>query len=466
MGNTPSGEPGAGGGSGGPPPPSSTPKEHVAVEIEDEEEVKDVKLATSKESDKKNTSKTPGHTHHDSHHDDYDNDFLHRVVEDAGRWAYGIVFVEVWVLNMDKTHLYRPNDGWWIDQYYHDRIHSEISGESSSSSSNGNGGGGNNTKTKSCCPFCKLTDTKHEEYLDAVPLPPGVGLPGVLWSEVQRGNYATTSSRRLPVPTSPSSQSSAIGSGSPGSPSSSSGRDHQHDTTFGDLSMSKQQQVTWRQIKPLANDPDQPWNPRLQFLANECELEWAAGVPFSVGDVQGLVVYMARHNAQFTKLSNACNESYLINATLLIGTAMNLRHYRHEQLQRRRVELDTTLIRVRNKLLAMKHLGIPLENLINAPPKVSIETQQQLNEMMKKNQEDDLEAMIELTTTLTKSPPTWIECLIRKCIIGGNVLPPPSFTWEQTMWTLFSAFVSLLVLTRIHVRLVGEYGPTSGIVLG
>ena len=436
MGNAPSsGEPG---GSGGPPtPPSSPPKEHVAVEIEDEEEVDgDVKLATSKESDKKNASKTPGH-HHDSHHDDYDNDFLHRVVEDAGRWAYGIVFVEVWVLNSEKTHLYRPNDGWWIDNYYHDRTHNNDANTADTIAAGGSGS----------CPFCKLTDTTHEEYLDAVPLPPGVGLPGVLWSELQRGNYASSRSLSFAAMSSTSRPStvSAVGSGGASSPSSGRG----DTTTFGDLSSSimpmKQQQqqqhaVTWRQIKPLANDPDQPWNPRLQFLAKECDLEWAAGVPFAVGNLQGIVVYMARHNTQFTKLSNPCNESYLINATLLIGTAMNLRHYRHEQLQRRRVELDTTLIRVRNKLLAMKHLGISLENLVNAPPTVSIETQQQLNEMMKKQEDDGkvAEGIVETTT----QKPSWVQSVIRKCIIGGNVLPPPSFTWEQTIWTLFSAFVS------------------------
>jgi hypothetical protein len=44
--------------------------------------------------------------------DVYDNEFFHRVIEDAGRWAFGVIFVEVWVLNETRTHLFRPENGW------------------------------------------------------------------------------------------------------------------------------------------------------------------------------------------------------------------------------------------------------------------------------------------------------------------------------------------------------------------
>jgi hypothetical protein len=51
--------------------------------------------------------------------DAQDDELLHRAVADAGRWAYGTIFVEVWLLNEKRTELYRPEAGWWIDPIYH-----------------------------------------------------------------------------------------------------------------------------------------------------------------------------------------------------------------------------------------------------------------------------------------------------------------------------------------------------------
>ena len=41
----------------------------------------------------------------------FDNELLRRAVSDVGRWAYGIILVEVWALNHDNTALYRPEMG-------------------------------------------------------------------------------------------------------------------------------------------------------------------------------------------------------------------------------------------------------------------------------------------------------------------------------------------------------------------
>ena len=416
-------------------------KEHVAVKIEEEEEEEIEVQASSHAKDKSKRKMDGGSSGRGgggtSDDDNYDNDFLHRVVEDAGRWAYGTVLVEVWVLNPQKTHLYRPDDGWWIDPYFYDR----------------------NLNTS--CGLCRLTDKTRDDYMDAIPLPPGVGLPGALWCEVQRGNIANNKSsmnRRTSAtaPEATNRRASRITSST-----RSSGRrnnNQQDDNTFGDVANNTTQQqgvVKWRQIKLLANDPDQPYNPRLQFLANECKLEWAAGVPFSMGGKQGLVVYMARENITFNKLSSCVNEEYLIHATLLIGSAISLRDYRHEQVHVRKNELDETCIRVRNKLLALTRLGISLDTLIKEPvqPKTN----------------DDGGSSNKKTAAMvgTKIEPdnSWILITLRKCL-GGNVPPPPRFTWEQTIWTLFSSFITLLILTRIHVRLVEEFGPTHGIILG
>ena len=55
----------------------------------------------------------------------------------------------------------------------------------------------------------------------------------------------------------------------------------------------KPNHVVWRALKPIIDDPDQPYNLRLQ-LAEQSGIGLAAGVRFQFRGTQGLVVYMAR----------------------------------------------------------------------------------------------------------------------------------------------------------------------------
>lgn len=59
------------------------------------------------------------------------------------------------------------------------------------------------------------------------------------------------------------------------------------------LPHSKPQRVVWREVVPLTEDPDQPFNLRLK-LAAQAGIGLAAGVRFHFRGTQGLVVYMAR----------------------------------------------------------------------------------------------------------------------------------------------------------------------------
>lgn len=95
--------------------------------------------------------------------DEYDGSVLHRAVADAGRWAFGTVLVEMWVLSEDRTCLHRSESGWWIDPVYH------------------------STRCGSECKLCRLTNPAVDDYVPPAPLAPGEGLPGVLWSESGSG---------------------------------------------------------------------------------------------------------------------------------------------------------------------------------------------------------------------------------------------------------------------------------------
>ena len=47
---------------------------------------------------------------------------MHRAIQDAGRWAYGTVLIEVWVLNDDRTQLIRPPGGFWLDPVFYSAV--------------------------------------------------------------------------------------------------------------------------------------------------------------------------------------------------------------------------------------------------------------------------------------------------------------------------------------------------------
>jgi hypothetical protein len=316
------------------------------------------------------------------------NQFLQRVVEDAGRWAFGVIFVEVWVLNDAKTHLFRPENGWWIDPYARDC-------------------GGNSQ-------FDRLIDPTRPDYIEPGCLAPGVGLSGVLWGEVQEGNAA-----------------------------------NQNDLL--------ERCVKWREIKPLSDDPDQPYNPRLKHLA-EIGLGWAAGVPFKVGENQGIVVYMARENASVQKLTDCINETYLTHSTLLIASAYSLRAPRLAVENARRAEKQDVLKRVRNKIRALKALNMTMDELV----------QEESQKPNKKEQQEGMgtdtvqgNACLDGYNLVVEK----VRCSVRK-FFGANVKAPPKFTWQQTSVTFFSAFTTLAILTNINKALTKNHGASHSIVLG
>jgi hypothetical protein len=119
--------------------------DHVALDIEEA-----TKAVVSREKKKARAVSTAKRRSSDR----FDNSLLHRAVADAGRWAYGVMFVEVWVQN-DITQLVRPEAGWWIDPIFHSDC-------------------GKN------CKICRLTNPEREDFLKPEPLFPGEGLPGVL----------------------------------------------------------------------------------------------------------------------------------------------------------------------------------------------------------------------------------------------------------------------------------------------
>ena len=327
--------------------------------------------------------------HHHCATTKFDDNFLHRVVRDAGRWAYGTIFVEVWVLTENRTRLIRPRDGWWVDPMF-----LQTRGES----------------------FRRIIDSTNPDYVAPPSFSPGEGIPGVLWSEAARL---------------PANRIGTLG------------------TTFRNSNIMSRA-VVWRDVIALAEDPDQPYNERLQLFAL-ADVGWAAACPFRVNNEQGIVVFMARRGVDFARLRHPTNETYIKNAANTIGTAYALREPRLQAIDARRTEMRDAIVRVRLKLLQHIHQGKTLAELIEEKP--PSQTSPNANAASQSKMAGIIAGRLNiigtrLTTTARK-------------IRGGGVKPPPTFSFFESFFSFLGAFISLLIITRLNVYLVQEQGSTD-----
>lgn len=335
-----------------------------------------------------------------------DEDLLRRAVADAGRWAFGTVRVEVWVLNDTETQLFQPVGGAWTDPAFRDCLDERAS---------------------------RLLDVRHPEYVIPEPRAPGVGLPGALWSALDED-----------------------------------GRKWGHEQLPGLAGTTNMGQIVWRDVNQLAEDPDQPWCPRLKAYA-ECGIGWACAVPLTQNphhlgnNSKGIVLYMAREGVDRRKLLNSTNETYLRSAALLVGAAHNLRARRQEAMNDRRSELHSAIRRARIKLIALKRMGVDLPQLAEDRHRAS------LRQAKKFSNHDILEELEERTPC---TPCTQLaSSLKRKVIItakktlGAGTEPPPPFTLRESLWTFSGVLLTLLMVATLNDYLVANHGPDYGIAL-
>lgn len=349
-----------------------------------------------------------------SNTDTYDKDFLHRTVEDAGRWAFGVILVELWVLNKEACHLYRPECGWWIDTYADkDNL------------------------------FSVLTDPSLPDYIHAEPLAPGIGLPGYLWSQSKSVNPGDREVGRLSVL--PGRRSETIAERSP------------DEVKKTGVQRVRSNEVSWCEVKPLAADPDQPYNKRLQYMA-KAGLGLAAGVPFNIAGTRGIVVYMARATANRTDLTDDVNRDYLLRATMVIGSAYCLRAPRRAVVQKRKSEISNSWRRARVQISAISAMGMTLSEAIE-------------DEMKKKQQLGDTAIVGDLDPSKGGACHTASKYFEGKCIseakkfLGANVTAPPAFDFMSSFFTFAGSFLTLAALTYLNKSLISAYGPGYAIVL-
>lgn len=239
--------------------------------------------------------------------------------------------------------------------------------------------------------------------------------------------------------------------------------------------------VAWRDVKSIASDPDQPWNPRLQVLS-ACDLGWAAAVPLRRPghETFGLVIYMARSGVDGARLRSPVNEAYLASASDLIAMALLLRGPRHEAVRARRSELSDCAARVRRKLLLLFRTGHLLQDIVDGNihhdltaldgttpaggrsglsrlPSSFPEAKQFVIEEYNAAVAHSIKFVMwlrhKLWTTLKKTK-------------GGALQAPPVFSWKQTALTFVGVFSTIAALTWLNTRLVAQHGGDAKLLLG
>jgi len=185
--------------------------DHVAIEI------------TDLQHDNKRIPQTPFTSSavpsREQRDEEFDQEMLHRAIADTGRWTYGTISVEAWVLDDTTGKLVRPLKAYWVDPVY---ILDNAKNEA----------------------LLRLTDQSRPDFVRPDPLSPGIGLPGTLWSELSRNNLLDRGTSRR-----------------------------------GIKNLNTKNRIAWRRLEEIRNDPDQPYKLRLQ-LAVKARIGLAAGVKF------------------------------------------------------------------------------------------------------------------------------------------------------------------------------------------
>mmetsp|Transcript_28433 Transcript_28433/g.43419 ORF Transcript_28433/g.43419 Transcript_28433/m.43419 type:complete len:370 (+) Transcript_28433:266-1375(+) len=334
-------------------------------------------------------------------YEEYAKHLLHHIVQDATRWAYGVVFVELWVLDDTGSHLFRPEGGWSIEPSAYESK------------------------------FVPLTDPLSVDYLPPDELAPGEGLPGMIFSTAG-GHYHVIS----------------------------------RGVANDDMLTRCGNKITWHLVKPIADDPDQPYNPRLKHLG-ECRLA-AAGVTFKVGGKRGVVMYFARESSDRNKLEDSLNIDYMKHATMLIGSAYAHRAHRENVREAREHVAENGWKCLKSEVLRIHRAGECLAEHVKEQSQMKLHRSEELLPSTFESASSEHTRRNSLAISICTAVPT-IRHNIKKFMkkwLGANVSPPPNFNWSESGWTFVGCFLTLTILSNINNALGSTYGPDYQIVMG
>jgi hypothetical protein len=300
-------------------------------------------------------------------------------------------------------------------------------------------------------------------------------LPGVLWCDTTAAAFLSASSYR------------GGNSSTRGSMMMRMSSQHHLRTTLEPAFVSRGHRVAWRQVAAVANDPDQPWNPRLQVL-KESGLGWVAAVSFHNNpqpEKNGIVLYMARDSVDTERLKDFTNEQYLIAATQWIGALYALQEPRQMAMAARQAQSVQGWHSLKHSVQRLVQNQV---NLKEAMVRGGSQQQQQKQESMeqlgttttggsamdhgRRRRNSTKQTTIPTTPTTKQLTPQRWKRIRRKLqavgtkMAGANIQPPPPMSWTESMVTFCAAGMTMYAVTQVSRHLEETYGIDYRIQLG
>ena len=324
---------------------------------------------------------------------------------DAGRWCYGVKAIDIWIL-ADNGRLVKAEAGSWVDPIYVRSSPPEVQ------------------EALSC-----IYDPENPEYkkLREVTLPPGYGLAGTLWSDTNGEIVRSSTSQK--------------------------------DLMANTTKKTGRSKVIWRNVGAILKDEDNPVNPLLPYIV-KAGFARAAGIPFNVRGLRGIVVYLTRKSVRMSKLQSDLNEEYMLATTEHIGAVMGLRLPRRLAAIERSAEVKKLFGVFRNAFTT----GIAFQAAANVgTKKMSHSGIQKFDSIVEG-------AVVQLEESCTdKIEKSWDSAkdffkIWSNKMYGGNIPPPPAMPWRLTIFVALFAFIQCNIMfqvSQIMLQTTG-YGFISG----
>jgi len=326
-----------------------------------------------------------------------DRDRLHMAVQDAGLNAFGVVAVDVWLLDESDGKFIHADGGWWRYKHF---------------------------VPKSPDALERIENSSLPNYIPPSPQIPGAGLAGYFWS----------------------------------------------------LSSPSDTNCTWIDIHTITSDPDQPPYLRMQML-EKAGFGKATGVPFNVGGHhKGVVLYLARPNARTSALLEETNDAFMRYAAHNIGSTAALNMFRKASESAREKRVAS---KFRKIVLRFSIVRAFIGNMQNPIEEVDDKVERRMSKWksfrnsLSQSFRAGLSIDIIKKSLISLKDDTSERCLklVRKSA-GGNLQPPPAMHFDQTMWTFFGSFISLLILSRLldtfknGMKVLGPFGALMTLLYG
>lgn len=224
---------------------------------------------------------------------------------------------------------------------------------------------------------------------------------------------------------------------------------------------------TWRDVRAITSDPDQPPYLRMKLL-EQARFGKATGIPFDIRGHRGVVLFLARDSASDAQLLELSNDCHLRVSADVIGAA-SARSITQEACKNlKKARTAATLRRLRAKFIAIaafsKHCGKNDSAEDHLPPSI-IDFQSEETERLSSFQKLSASVSAKMRKSYRQSLAAEISNALKhkarvtltKCK-GGGMTPPPPMPLRQVIWTFLGAFITLLILGGLNVVLSKETG--------